>query len=98
MKESTSSNEEVTEDIDEPQPVSTSLRSAQHREPETNASADAVKGDQEGSNPSVDDAPEADPDGLNKRVPVSSALRSAQGRASDDGGMDVPDAAGRGDD
>jgi hypothetical protein len=89
---------DADDDLDELQPVSTSLRSAQHGGREIDESADAVE---EQSDP---DAPEADPDGLDEPVPVSSSLRSAQSRAgagdidaAGDDGMEASDAEESGD-
>jgi len=79
------------EALGELQPVSTSLRSAQHRRHETDASADAVE---EQSDP---EAPEPDPDRLDEPATVSSSLRSAQSQASP-GDAEVADEAGDDDD
>jgi hypothetical protein len=79
------------EDLDELHPVSTSLRSAQHRGRETDASADAAE---EQSN---SEALEPDPDGLDEPAPVTSSLQSAQSQASP-GDAEVADDAGDDDD
>lgn len=89
--------------LDEVQPVETSLRSAQHRGRESDASVDAAK---DHSDP---DAPEPDPDGLDEPAPVTWSLRSAQSQAgagdagmADDAGedddVDASDGEGCGDD
>lgn len=79
---------EQDKDLDELQPVSTSLWSAQHRKRGTGASAHAAGDDREDSEQSDPDAPEADLDGLNEPAAVASSLRSAQSRVSGD---DDPD-------
>jgi hypothetical protein len=89
---------EQDKDLDELQSVSTSLRSAQHRGRETDASVDVAE-DQ--SDP---EAQEPDPDGLDEPAPVTSSLRSAQsqagagdaGMADDAGGDDDVDASDTG--
>jgi len=79
-------------DLDAVQPVSSSLRSAQHRGSETDASADATEEQADG------DGAEADPDGLDELASVTSSLRSAQSRVSgdddpdDDGDLSASDA------
>lgn len=75
------------EALGELQPVSVSLRSAQHRRRETDASADAAE------EQSDSEAPEPDPDGLDDPAPVSSSLRSAQSQASA-GDAEMADDAG----
>jgi hypothetical protein len=75
------------EALDELQPISTSLRSAQHRRRETDSSADAAE-DQ--SDP---EAPEPDLGGSDEPDPVSSSLRSAQSQAST-GDAEMADDAG----
>lgn len=90
-------------DLDELQSVSTSLRSAQHRGRESDASVDAAK---DHSDP---EAPEPDPDGLDELQPVSTSLRSAQSQtgagdpgmaddAGEDDGVDASDTGGSDDD
>ncbi|ELY39831.1 hypothetical protein [Natronorubrum tibetense] len=89
---------EQDEDLDAVHPVSTSLRSVQHEERETDASADAAEEQAHG------DAPEMDLGGLNEVQPVSSELQSVQSRAGvgdgadagDDDDVDASDADGSG--
>lgn len=89
--------------LDELQSVSTSLRSAQHRGCESDASVDAA------AEQSDSEAPEPDSDGVDELQPVSTSLRSAQSQASagdagmaDDAGedddVDASDTGGSGDD
>jgi len=84
-------------DLDAVQPVSSSLRSAQHRGAKTDASADATEEQADG------DGAEADPDGLDELASVTSSLRSAQSRVSgdddpdDDGDLSASDAGESGD-
>lgn len=84
-------------DLDALQAVSPELRSAQHRECETDESADVAENDREDVVQSDPDVPELDPDGLDKPAPVSSSLRSAQNQTgAGDAGM--ADDAGEDDD
>jgi len=80
-------------DLDALHPVSTVLRSVQHGESETDASADAAEVQ------SVCNALEMDVDGLNEVQPVSSEMRSVQHQpdaGDDDDDVNASDVDGSG--